>query len=133
VIITDEALFTRDGILNIHDQHLWADQNPYGIPPSHHQQPFSIKIWAVICGDNLFGLSILLKRLIGRNYKFSMENNMPDFLADVPLIILRELNGTSTKKSGMLFSMVYWYIHLQWQVFRQYATCQEFGIVFGRQ
>jgi hypothetical protein len=29
--------------------------------------------------------------------------------------------------------MVYWYIHLQWQVFRQYATCQEFGIVFGRQ
>jgi hypothetical protein len=44
IIFTDEAYFTRDGIQNFHDQHLWADENPHAILPSHHQQRFSINI-----------------------------------------------------------------------------------------
>jgi hypothetical protein len=38
VIFTVEAEFTRDGIQNFHNQHLWADGNPHAILPSHHQQ-----------------------------------------------------------------------------------------------
>jgi hypothetical protein len=53
VIFTTEAQFIRDGILNFHNQHLWADENPHAILPSHHQQRFSINICAGICG-NLF-------------------------------------------------------------------------------
>jgi hypothetical protein len=52
VILTDEAQFTRDEIQNFHNQHLQADENPLAILPSHHQQRFSINIWAGICVDN---------------------------------------------------------------------------------
>jgi hypothetical protein len=37
-------------------------------------------------------VSVDPNRLTGRNYKARLENNMPDFLADVPLIIHRELH-----------------------------------------
>jgi hypothetical protein len=52
VNFTDEAQFTGGGIQNFHNQHLWADENPHAILPSHHQQRFSINILAGICGDN---------------------------------------------------------------------------------
>jgi hypothetical protein len=31
VLFTDEAHFGRDGIINIHNQHQWAGENPYGV------------------------------------------------------------------------------------------------------
>jgi hypothetical protein len=37
-------------------------------------------------------VSVHPNRLTGRNYKAFFENNMPDFLADVPLVIRRELH-----------------------------------------
>jgi hypothetical protein len=69
VIFVDEAQFTRDGIQNFHEHHLWADENPHAILPSHHQQRFPINIWVSIYGDNLFGPHALPNRLTGRNYK----------------------------------------------------------------
>jgi hypothetical protein len=92
VIFTEEAQFTRYGIQNFHNQHLWADENPHVILLSHHQQSFSIHIRPGICGDNLFGPHLLPYRLTGQNYKFFLGNNMPEYLADVPLIIRQELH-----------------------------------------
>jgi hypothetical protein len=92
VIFTDEAQFTGDGIQKFHNQHLWADENPHAILPLHHQQLFSINISASICGDNLFRPHVLPNRLTGRNYKAFLENNMPGFLADMPLIIRQKLH-----------------------------------------
>jgi hypothetical protein len=51
ILFTDEAGFTRDGIINFHNSHMWADENPHGIIQSRHQQRFSINIWAGIIGD----------------------------------------------------------------------------------
>jgi hypothetical protein len=92
VIFTDEAQFTRDGIQDFHNQHLWTDENPQVTLPSHHQQKFSINIWVGICGDNLFGPHELPNRLTGWNYKAYFENSMTEFLADVPLIFRGELH-----------------------------------------
>jgi hypothetical protein len=36
VIFTDEAQFTRDGIQNFHNQHLWEDKNPHSSLASQH-------------------------------------------------------------------------------------------------
>jgi hypothetical protein len=47
---------------------------------------------AGIYGDNLLGPHVLPNRLTGRNYKVFMQNSMLDFLANVPLIIYRELH-----------------------------------------
>ncbi|KAJ4447098.1 hypothetical protein ANN_09098 [Periplaneta americana] len=53
VLFTDEAQFTRDGITNFHNQHVWAYENPRATVPSHHQVRFSLNMWAGIIGDRL--------------------------------------------------------------------------------
>lgn len=92
VIFTDEAQFTRDGINNIHNQHVWGNENPHAIIQSRHQQRFSLNIWAGIVGDRLLGPHVLPNRLTGEEYERFLENNMPDFLDDVPLITRRQLH-----------------------------------------
>jgi hypothetical protein len=91
VIFTDKAQFTKDGIQNFNNQHMWADENPHAILPLHHQQRFSFNMWSGICGDSLFG-SHVFPQAYRRSYKAFLGNNKPDFLADVPLIIHRELH-----------------------------------------
>ncbi|KAJ4432842.1 hypothetical protein ANN_21481 [Periplaneta americana] len=51
VLFTDEAQFTRDGITDFHNQHIWAYENPRATVPSHHQVRFSLNMWAGIIGD----------------------------------------------------------------------------------
>jgi hypothetical protein len=70
---------------------VWADENPRAIKPDH-QQWFFNNTWAGICGDNLFGPHVLPHRVTEWNYKACLENITPDFSADVPLIIPRELH-----------------------------------------
>jgi hypothetical protein len=54
----------------------------------------SINIWASVCDDNTFGPHIIPNRLTARNYKTLLENKMPYFLDDMPLIICQELHFT---------------------------------------
>jgi len=91
VLFTDEATFTRDGIQNFHNQHVWTDENPHATVQSHHQQRFCINIWTGIVGDCLLGPQVLPNRLTGQNYKAFLQNNLADFL-DVPLTFRRKLH-----------------------------------------
>ncbi|KAJ4448333.1 hypothetical protein ANN_10348 [Periplaneta americana] len=64
VLFTDLAQFTRDGITNFHNQHVWAYENPRATVPSHHQVRFSldmsmrsvfkqeVDILNIFCNDN---------------------------------------------------------------------------------
>jgi hypothetical protein len=47
-LFTDEAGFTRDGIVNFHNTHVWVDDNPHTTVASRHQHQFSINIWVDI-------------------------------------------------------------------------------------
>jgi hypothetical protein len=40
VQFTDEAMFTRDGVFNYHNEHVWARQNPHATRESHFQLSF---------------------------------------------------------------------------------------------
>ncbi|KAJ4442666.1 hypothetical protein ANN_04255 [Periplaneta americana] len=66
VLFTHEAQFTRDGITNFHNQHVWAYENPRATVPSHHQVRFSLNMWAGIIGDRLVGPHVLVNRLTGQ-------------------------------------------------------------------
>jgi hypothetical protein len=72
-IFTDETQFTRDGIQNSHNHHLWPDKNSHAIFPSDQQQRFSINIWAGFCGDHLFIPHVLQNRLKGGITKLSKK------------------------------------------------------------
>ncbi|KAJ4441000.1 hypothetical protein ANN_10849 [Periplaneta americana] len=63
VLFTGEAQFTRDGITNFHNQHVWAYENPRATVPSLHQVRFSLNMWAGIIGDRLVGPHVLVNRL----------------------------------------------------------------------
>ncbi|KAJ8915386.1 hypothetical protein NQ315_008273 [Exocentrus adspersus] len=56
VLFTDEAGFSKNGIINSHNLHLWADANPRASLVTHHQHQFEpINVWAGIIGRHLIG------------------------------------------------------------------------------
>ena len=82
-------MFTRDGMFNFHNVHIWAHANPHTIREARHQTTFSINVWGGIVGDRLIGLVRLPERFTEPMYREFLEQLMrdilPDVLDDVPL------------------------------------------------
>ena len=85
VLFTDEATFTRVGVINLHNRHTWARKNPHARVESSHQHRFSINVWAGCIGDYLLGPVVLPRRLTGQTYLDFLQNMLPLLLEDVPL------------------------------------------------
>lgn len=85
ILWTDEASFTKDGVVNFHNLHSWAEENPHEIRPSSFQRRFSVNVWAGILGANIIGPYILPPRLTGPAYLNFLQNQLGDLLEDVPL------------------------------------------------
>lgn len=85
ILFTDEAQFTRDGINNFHNKHLWDFVNPHGIVEGRNQRQFSCNVWAGILGNNLFGPVFLPPRLNGQNYHNFLVNTLRTLFGDVSL------------------------------------------------
>lgn len=85
VLFTDESQFTRNGINNFHNRHLWDIENPHGIVESGHQQRFSLNVWGGMIGNFLLGPVFLPPRLDGRNYHHFLVHTLPELLEDIPV------------------------------------------------
>jgi hypothetical protein len=71
IIFNENAGFTRDGIVNFHNTHVWVDDNPHTIVTSRHQHRFSTSIWVGILDDQLLWPVVLPNRLTGAaNHRF---------------------------------------------------------------
>jgi hypothetical protein len=57
VIFTDESCFTRNGVFNSRNYHVWAGENPNATRPRAFQHRFSINLWAGILGDRIVRIS----------------------------------------------------------------------------
>jgi hypothetical protein len=54
ILFTDEYFFSRNGTFNIHNYHVWVDENPHhAIHVNAFQHRFIINLWAGILGDSL--------------------------------------------------------------------------------
>lgn len=84
ILFTDEATFSRDGVLNQHNMHLWSVVNPHATRSHNHQYRFSVNIWAGIIGDMLIGPYVMPGRLNGVSYAIFLEEVLPTLLVDVP-------------------------------------------------
>ncbi|EZA54493.1 hypothetical protein X777_05748 [Ooceraea biroi] len=93
ILWTDEACFTRDGIVNLHNLHEWAEEQPHALREAHNQRQFSINVWAEIMGYFLLGPYELPPRLTGAGYLNFLQNQLDqllmDALDDVPLAVRR--------------------------------------------
>ena len=77
VLFSDEAFFTREGILNTPKAYMWVEENPHAIGRRAVQNLFSINAWAGIIGDQLLGPYLLTFHLTGCNYFLFLQQVMP--------------------------------------------------------
>jgi hypothetical protein len=85
VLFTYETRFVTDVIINIHNQHQWAEENPHDVIHYRHQQRFSINVWAGIFGDCLVVPHVLSHRFTGNHYRDFLLHDQPKLLENVPL------------------------------------------------
>lgn len=91
ILVTDEASFTRNGINNFRNTHVWSLENPHAVRRTNFQQRFSVNVWAGIVNGVLVGPHILPDRLRGENYLAFLQNDLPGLLEDVPLNIRQDM------------------------------------------
>lgn len=91
ILFTDEACFTRRGITNFHNEHVYAEENPHAIKINHFQHEFKINVWAGIIGNFIIGPVRLPQRLTGEAYLIFLQHTLPDLLDDIPLDIRRNM------------------------------------------
>ena len=83
ILFTDEATFTRNGITNTRNCHIWAQDNPHATVKKF-QTRFSVNVWCGIINDVLIGPIIVEDRMTGDSY-LSFLHELPEELEDVPL------------------------------------------------
>ncbi|GFV38866.1 uncharacterized protein TNCV_2814821 [Trichonephila clavipes] len=91
VLFCGEATFSREGVFNTHNAHMWALNNPHSTRPRAMQQRFTVNVWAGIVGDSLLGPYILPPRLDSHKYLVFLQEVLPELLTDVPAPIRRRM------------------------------------------
>jgi hypothetical protein len=69
-----EVCFTRDSVVNFHNLHVWAHENPR---QSNFQQKFSNNIWGGIVDNFPIGFHELPARLTGASYYHFLHDDLP--------------------------------------------------------
>jgi hypothetical protein len=85
ILWTDESLFTREGVFNSHNQHMWLEENPHAKRENSYQHKFSVNLWAGIIGNKLIGPVIFPNRLNSENYLHFLNNELRELLEDIDL------------------------------------------------
>lgn len=85
ILWTDESNFTRAGVVNYHNLHVWSEVNPRCIRQSSFQHQFNVNVWIGVLSNNLCGPHILPPRLNANLFLEFLENSLPEVLDDVPL------------------------------------------------
>lgn len=91
VLFTDESSFTREGVVNVKNKHVWAQENPHEILQNNYQVKFSVNVWAGIVNDTLIGPYLLPNRLNGQNYLIFLQDVLPELLEVIPLNIRQNM------------------------------------------
>lgn len=91
ILFTDESTFTRRGVNNLHNEHVYALENPHAVKSIHFQREFSINVWMGIIDRYLIGPVMLPNRLNGESFLQFLEQNLNENLEDVPLAIRRNM------------------------------------------
>lgn len=91
ILWTDESQFTKTGVTNFHNAHLWSRSNPHGSRRSSTQHRFAVNVWAGVIGNILIGPHVLPPRLNSDSYLEFLQHDLPGLLEDVPLQTRRNM------------------------------------------
>ncbi|KAF9796188.1 hypothetical protein SFRURICE_010197 [Spodoptera frugiperda] len=90
VIWTDEATFTRNGLWNRRNAHVWSQTNPYACQQTGRQTRWSVNVWAGIYNGQILGpvfflVFFLPQRLDGARYLELINVYVDNFLDSLSL------------------------------------------------
>lgn len=85
IMWTDEATFTRRGIMNQRNCHIWADENPRAVREWRFQHEFAVNVWLGILNESVVGPFFLPRRLNAARYTDFLENELLNYLEDINL------------------------------------------------
>lgn len=91
ILATDESTFTRNGIFNFHNNHVWAVENQHAVRRSNFQHRFSLNVWAGVVNGMLIGPYFFPPRLTGDIYLDFLRHHLPELLEDVPLNVRQDM------------------------------------------
>src|ERR1043166_7844808 len=80
ILWSDETIFTREGIFNQHNLHVYSHQNPHATRQMCFQQRWSVNVWAGILGDKIVDPYIIQETLTGQRYLVLLQDVLPDLL-----------------------------------------------------
>lgn len=90
VYVTYEAMFTNNGVFNMHTHHNLAHRNQHVMHADDHQHRFAVHFSASIANLKLIGPYLLFAYLIGVIYVDFLQGVFPQLLKDLPLATLRD-------------------------------------------
>lgn len=85
VLWSDETRFTNCGLFNRHNEHMWMQANPHQVRQRRPQIKFGFNVWCGILGNQIIGPYIFNEPLNGERYLYFLQNNLEDYLDDIPL------------------------------------------------
>lgn len=92
VLWTDEANFSRNAQVNIHNAHYWSDKNPHWVWQARHQYQWSFNVWCGIYDGTIIGPVFFDGTLTGERYVNDILNGpLQDFLCEIPLARIKDI------------------------------------------
>lgn len=86
VLWTDEAHFSRNAQVNIHNAHYWSDTNPHWVAQSKHQYQWSFSVWCGIFDGRIIEPVFIDHTLNAQRYLNDvLRGPVEDFLCNLPL------------------------------------------------
>ena len=91
ILFTDEATFSSDGGVNLHNMHYWARENPRWMREVQHQGRWSVNVWCGILGNKIIGPYFFEQALTGNIFLNFLRNQLPVLLEDISLQTRRNM------------------------------------------
>lgn len=84
IIWTDESKFSREGIFNRHNCHIWSNENPHATREANSQIKFSFNVFCLLMDDQVRYL-IYDEQLNSRKYVDIIKSEVEEFTDSLPL------------------------------------------------
>lgn len=85
VLWTDEATFSSDGQVNLHNMHYSSTENPHWMREVDHQHKWCLNVWCGILSDRIIGPFIFDGHLNAESYLSFLTDELPLLLEDTSL------------------------------------------------
>lgn len=86
ILWTDEANFSRNGQVNLHNAHYWSEENPHWVLRAKHQYKWSFNVWVGLYDGNVVGPFFYDGSLNGLRYVREILGGLVDeFQVALPL------------------------------------------------